>query len=221
MVQVPFSILSKPTYLEEDYFVAESNYQAKKWIDQWPNWGNSSLSNISIIIGDYGSGKTHLAQIWLRKSHAIEITAKELISKDYLTKKADCYLLENFHNLINSEEEILHFINFVINNKKYLLITTEKSIADLNLKISDLYSRLSGMMLVHLKNPTSEMLEQILFKEFSDKQIKVDAKLVQYLSKRIARSYPEVKRIVEKLDILSLMTKKKLTIPLVQKELRI
>lgn len=221
MLQFPLNILSPTSYCEEDYFVTEANIYAKKWIDQWPGWGENRLNRIVLIIGEKGSGKTHLANIWQKKSNAFKIKNETLISKEYINLKNDSFIIEDLEKFYQQEEEIFHFINFILNNDKFLLLSAGTSIDNLRFKLADLVSRLKGVMQIVLKSPDFLMIKQILFKNFSDKHIKVDDKLIEYLSKRVTRSYPAIRQLVEELDRLSLSNQKRLTIPFVQKHFNI
>ena len=221
MIQFPLNISSPPNYSEEDYLVTDANYSAKKWIDSWPDWGESKLNNITLIIGSSGSGKTHLASIWKNKSAALELDVNDLLDRSYMTNKCKVFLLENVERLLECEESIFHFFNYILNNGLYLVVTCSKSIKDVGFSLPDLLSRLSGFMHVKLHTPDVPMVEQILFKNFLDRHIKIERKTVEYLSKRVTRSYPSIKKLVEELDTLSLTNKTKLTIPFVQKTLGI
>ena len=48
----------------ENYIVGDSNINAIKWIDKYPNWKNSGL----IIEGPKASGKSHLVRVWQKKA---------------------------------------------------------------------------------------------------------------------------------------------------------
>ncbi len=217
MSQIPFQIKHKSNYSQDDYFVTESNKVAKQWIDKWPDWGDAVLSNITIIYGEEGSGKTHLSKIWQAKSEAYEISKDSLSSKEYISENADALLLEDIDTLVGFDEHIFHLINFCINNKKFLVITLGRALPEVDFALPDLLSRLRAILQIHLEKPDQEMFEQIIFKNLSDRQIAVDPKVINYLAKRMDRSYPEISKIVKKLDELSLETQNKLTIPLIQK----
>lgn len=218
--QLPFALPSSASYLEEDYFLTNANFSAKEWIDKWPNWGSSKLSNITLVIGSPGSGKTHLARIWQAKSTAIQLSESDILNKKYMELRNKSFLLEDLNKMIASEEPIFHLLNYVLNNEKFLLITCTQTIAKLDLQLPDLISRLKSIVSVQLETPSLEMIEQVLFKNFSDRQISVDDNLVAYLSKRIPRSYPAIQRTVAELDKISLANKRRLTIPFVRKYLR-
>jgi chromosomal replication initiation ATPase DnaA len=58
-----------------------------------------------------------------------------------------------------------------------------------------------------------------LSKNFSDKQVKIDVRLLEYILKNIHRSYKDIFDLIDKLDSLSLSTGKSININLIKKVL--
>ena len=65
--------------------------------------------------------------------------------------------------------------------------------------------------------PTDDLLHVILTKSFSEKQIKVNIKVLEYILKHIDRSYEKIFQFVKEIDIESLSTGKSININLVKK----
>ncbi|MEQ9115402.1 MAG: DnaA/Hda family protein [Rickettsiales bacterium] len=217
MSQVPFNIKSSPSYLEDDFFVSDVNVFAKKWVDSWPNWGEGGLNKIFVLIGEEGSGKTHLANIWGERANAIELNISNIVNKTYNSSESDNFVFEDVHKYQSYAEDIFYLLNYVINNGKYLFITSSKSIKLIDFKLKDLSSRLSGAILVDLLSPDENVISQVIMKYFSDRQMRIDQKTIKFLSVRVPRSYPNVKKILEEIDYLSLKNKMPVTIPFLQK----
>ena len=59
----------------------------------------------------------------------------------------------------------------------------------------------------------------IISKNFSDKQVKIDIKLLEYILKNIDRSYKGIFDLIDKLDDFSLSTGKSININLIKKAL--
>ena len=203
---------------EDDYIITESNLEVIKWIGQWPNWGDGIYNNITIIAGENSSGKTHLAQIWSNRSGAIYISQQDLVSKSYLDHKSKNFILEDLEK-ISCEQELFHFIEHVINNKSYLVITSARSPQDL-FTLPDLKSRLNSFLLMKIRKPDSVMVEQILVKYFSDRQIAVNESVIKYLIARVDFSYKKISELVETLDKSSLEAHKNLSIPFIKSILK-
>jgi len=217
--QVPFLIKSETSYVEDDFFVSDANVIAKKFIDQWPNWGDSPLSKILFLVGEEGSGKTHLVKIWQKKSNALALSIGDILNHGFNNIEVSCFIFENIHRYGQYSEDILHLVNFCLNNNKFLFITSLTNVDSINIKLQDLTSRLKSATNISLLGPDQEVTSQILMKYFSDRQIKIDHKIIKYLSVRVPRSYPAIKKVIEDIDYISLTNKKPITIPFLQKYL--
>ena len=65
---------------------------------------------------------------------------------------------------------------------------------------------------MEIKAPDDELLKAVINKQFSDRQITVGDDVVNYLVARTERSFEAVRQMVQKIDDLSRMEKKKITI---------
>ena len=191
---------------ELNFFVNETNFYAFNALIH-------NNSKFSFLYGPYKSGKSYLAQIWLKKNNAIEynnISNYELLLND---KKN--ILIDNIINF--DEEKIFHIVNNCILNNLKILITSNNKINDIKFKYNDLSSRLKTFSNLEINQPNDEMLLAILTKLLTEKQFIIKTKdIFEYIMRRIDRSYYGVHEIVNKLDILSLEKKRQLTIPLIK-----
>ena len=71
---------------------------------------------------------------------------------------------------------------------------------------------MKNCILAQINNPDDDLIFALILKNFSDKQIKIDRKLIDYIVKRIDRSYRKISEFIYKLDELTL--KKKVPISL-------
>ena len=90
-----------------------------------------------------------------------------------------------------------------------------------NFKLKDLQSRINSFIYIGIEPPTDDLLEVIISKSFSDKQIKFDPKLANYIIKNIDRSYDKLFKFIKDIDDLSLSSGKSININLIKKVLRI
>ena len=81
MSQLYLKFPFKKNYLERDFYVSSSNYEAYKLIDSYPNWPGNKIN----LYGPSGCGKTHLANI-LNKKISLIIIKSNLISEKTLSK---------------------------------------------------------------------------------------------------------------------------------------
>ncbi len=198
----------KQNFNYEDFFVSKSNYFAFALIEKWPKWEK----NIVNIYGEKSSGKTHLANIFYKKNKTIKITEDQL--NDEIIKKLKVYeniILEDFKN--KTDERLLYSLfNLVDNDNKYLLINSLKPISEMNFLLDDLKSRSKNCLFAKIENPDDDLMFAIIVKSFSDKQITVDKKLINFIIKRIDRSYGKISDFIYKIDELSLKKKKPINI---------
>ena len=198
----------KKNFNYEDFFVSKSNYFAFTLIEKWPKWEK----NIVNIHGEKSSGKTHLANIFYKKNKAKKITEDQL--NDELIKNLKIYeniILEDFENKI--EERLLYSLfNLVDSDNKYLLINSLKPISEMSFLLDDLKSRSKNCLFAKIENPDDDLVFAIILKIFSDKQITVDKKLINFIIKRIDRSYGKISDFIYKIDELSLKKKKPINI---------
>ena len=198
----------KQNFNYEDFFVSKSNYFAFTLIQKWPKWEK----NIVNIHGEKSSGKTHLANIFYKKNKAKKITEDQL--NDELIKNLKIYeniILEDFENKID-ERLLYSLFNLVDSDNKYLLINSLKPISEMSFLLDDLKSRSKNCLFAKIENPDDDLVFAIILKIFSDKQITVDKKLINFIIKRIDRSYGKISDFIYKIDELSLKKKKPINI---------
>ena len=215
MSQLIFKFPFKTNYLEKDFFVSSNNFEAYKLIESWPNWSNKWIN----IYGPTGCGKTHLINILKNKLKLTEIDAKNFDSKvNIQLENYQCLVIENFENNIN-ENLLYSSINHIKQLDKCIIITSRKSIRDLNAKLSDLKSRFDSFLNLSINLPTDDMIRVILSKNFSDKQIDLNNRNLEFILKNIERSYEKISKFIKDIDDISLSTGKSININLIKKVL--
>ena len=204
-------------YKKDDFFVSKSNFFAFNLIDSWPKWEK----NIINICGEKYSGKTHLSQIFLNKNKGKIIESKKFIfNKAENLRIYQNIILEDFNNDID-EESIFSLINFVDQNNKYLVINSLNPINEMNFNLKDLKSRAKNSLVAKIENPDDQLIKVLLAKNFSDRQIKIDNKLIEFAVKRITRSYGKIFEFIYKIDEMSLKMKKSIDLKTVKKVLKV
>ncbi len=207
MKQTLFNLEPDCDYLEHDYIVSLCNLEAYKAVQGEVVWPNNQL----LIIGDESSGKTHLAKIWQEKVGATFLNDGDDFA-NYINKSS-AFILEDIET-VKSEEYLFHLINFVRNNSFSLLLTA-KYLPDFLL--ADLKSRITAMHKILIKQPDDEMLKILLLKQFSDRQLRINNEVIEYILTRTERSFEFVAKLVNLIDQMSLSEKKGITVPMVKK----
>ena len=188
---------------EHDYYVSSSNYLAFNLIQNWPKWERKILN----ISGDTFSGKTHLAKIFQDKSNALYLSHSD-INEDVFKKIKlnETIVIDDFEKIKN-ENLLYSLFNLVYQDNKYLLILSNRTISKINYNLDDLNSRSKNCIFAQIENPDDELLFAIIVKSFSDRQIKLEKKLLEFIIKRIERSYGKIYEFIYKVDELSLKKK--------------
>ncbi len=213
--QLIFNFPFKKNYLQQDFYVSENNFSAFKLIESWPKWP-SRLVN---IFGPTGCGKTHLINILKSKIQSMLILAKD-VNAETLTqyKIKECLIIDNFDN--NIKENILYsIINLAFQDNKYLIISSKVSLKKFEIKLDDLKSRFQSFVEIGINLPTDDMIRVILTKNFSDKQIQISEKNIEYILKNIERSYEKINSFSSSIDGLSLAKARPINLQLIKKVL--
>ena len=188
----------------DDFFVSKCNYFAFSLIESWPKWEKNILN----IYGEKFCGKSHLSEIFKRKHKAIIIKNDE-INNNFFNKIRyyENIILDNLEFL--SDEKILYSIfNFVEQYNKYLIINSIDSINSIEFTLPDLKSRLKNCIFAKIDKPDDDMIFALVLKHFADRQIKIEKKIIEYITKRIERSYGKIFDFIYKVDQFSLINKK-------------
>ena len=202
-------------YKKENFFVSTSNLEAFEILNSWPKWIKKFIN----LYGEKYSGKSHLAKIFELKSTCLNISEKNFTEEILIKfKTKQSLIIEDYQNNI-SENLLYSLINIVEQENKYLLITSEKPINEFNYKLNDLVSRLNNFLYIKLGAPDDELIYALIVKNFSDRQITIDKKLIDYIIKRIDRSYESIFIFISKVDQLSLQKGKPINLEVIKKVL--
>ena len=207
---IDFEIME--SFDKKDYFVSKSNYYAKKIIDSWPKW-DKKIVNIS---GEEYSGKTHLSKIFKSNTNALYLKAQQL--DDQILKQiklSDCIIIEDLNEDV-SQKLLYSIFNLVEQDNKFLLLSSKKPVNSMEFSLPDLVSRLKNCLTAKLELPDDDLIYAIILKKFSDRQITIDRKIIEYVVKRISRSYRNIHEFIYKIDELSLKKKKSINIKIIK-----
>ena len=204
-------------FKDHDFYVSKSNEYSFKLLNDWPKW-EKNFVNIS---GEKFSGKTHLINIFLKKFKGIKISANN-ISNEFLKniKIYENIIVEDLTENIN-ENLFFTLLNIVEQDKKYLIITSIKPIVDLKFKLNDLHSRSKNFILSLIDKPEDDLMYALILKNLSDRQISIDKKLIDFIIKRINRSYGKISDFIYKIDEISLKRKKPIDFKIIKEALEV
>ena len=202
-------------FTDDDFYVGKSNFYPFELINSWPNWEKNFLN----ISGEKFSGKTHLTNIFLKKFNGISVESSLLNDENLKAIKSyQNVVLENL-NLDINEKLIYTLFNIIDQDNKFLIITSLKSVAEIDFKLEDLKSRTKNCLIAKIENPDDELMFALILKNLSDRQITLDKKLIDFIIKRVERSYGKIFEFIYKIDKISLKKKKSIDFKIINEAL--
>ena len=204
---LPLKLL--PSYGKHDFIIGESNIEAVNWID---NFSKSKISGL-VIIGPSASGKSHLISTLKNKYTILE--AEEINEEKPNILELKDLIIENIEQ-INNHYFFLHIINIVKEKNFKVLLTSRLSINELNIRLEDLKSRLLAYAHSKILLPTDDVLRGIIIKVSKDKGLLLSDNVINFILSHVERSYSVINSFINDLDQLSLIKRKKITVPLVK-----
>ena len=191
-------------FKDDDFYVSNSNKDVFTLLNQWPKWDKNFLN----ISGERFSGKSHLVNIFIKKFNGIKFNAKYLSNEDLrLVKGHENIILEDLDKNIN-EKLIYSLFNIIDLENKFIIVTSNIPIVNIDFSLLDLKSRTKNFLLQNIEKPDDELMFALILKNLSDRQISIDKKLIDFIVKRVDRSYGKIFDFIYKIDELSLIMKK-------------
>ncbi|MBQ8347470.1 MAG: hypothetical protein IJY17_07720 [Alphaproteobacteria bacterium] len=204
-----------------DFFTAPENSQAIALIDSVPNGFHGA-----VLVGEKGCGKTHLAHLFAaavfqktgRKAAVMPAADFNPLSLMDFLEESPYIVLENVSQPVD-EQGLFHLLNAVKSLNGFVLLTAERRPAAWGLTLPDLMTRLKALPCVEIQPPGEMLMQAVLIKQFSDRQLKVAPEVIAYILRNMERSFSAASFIVKRADELSLERKNGVTIPLIRQVL--
>lgn len=214
--QLPLDLPVSAGYGPEDYIAGAANAEAITWIERWPSWPVPGL----ILVGPARSGKTHAAMLWASRSKAAVTAAQALrdVEPPAVLGEHRAVVVEDVDRGVE-ERKLLHLYNLVVQSSGHILLTALQLPASWGLTLPDLRSRIMALPTATLAAPDDQLLERLLVKLFSDRQLIVPPDVISYLVKRIERSFSAAAAVVAALDSAALAAGRSVTIGLARRVL--
>jgi len=207
----------KQNYKNDDFYVNKNNFFAFSLIEKWPRWEKNILN----IYGEKYCGKTHLSNIFKKKYNAFKVPAKEFKNENLKDFKIhENLILDDFDD--NVDEKLMYTLfNIADQDNKYILINSLVPINQIRFKLDDFASRARNCLFAKIENPDDELIFAILLKNFSDRQIIIEKKLIEFIIKHIDRSYKKIYEFIYKIDEISLKKKKSIDFKIIKEALKV
>ena len=202
-------------FKDDDFYVGKSNFYPFELINNWPKWEKNFLN----ISGEKFSGKTHLTNIFLKKFNGIRVESGLLNDENLRAIKPYQNVVLEDLNLNVNEKLIYTLFNIIDQDNKFLIITSSEPITKIDFKLEDLKSRTKNCLLTKIANPDDELMFALILKNLSDRQITLDKKLIDFIIKRVERSYGKIFEFIYKIDKISLKKKKSIDFKIINEAL--
>ena len=162
----------------EDFLVTPSNAAAVAMIDRYPDWPSPAM----VLVGEPGSGKTHLLEVWRQVSNAPIVDAGEIRSHlpgDLLAQGA--LAIDNAPGSQLDERALFHLLNLARQTNGHILLASTSHPVVWPVTLPDLASRLKALPVAKLEPPDDALLRGVLVKLFADRQLIVEEPVLSYV----------------------------------------
>jgi chromosomal replication initiation ATPase DnaA len=197
-------------FTAEDFLVSPANEAVHRIVTAWPNWPSRGL----LIVGPPGSGKSHLVAIWAERAEAAVHEAEKL-TVDLIAELPEntALAVENIDFPGCSENNLFHLMNTAREKGLWLALTASQAPSLVWPTLPDLASRLRQLPMAELQPPDDGLVQAVLVKLFDDRQLVVDAEVIDYIARRMERSLGAAREVVAALDEEALALGRRVTKP--------
>ena len=171
-----------------------------------------------LICGPEKSGKSHLAGAWAQHVGADVVTGASIAARRDPVGPAGSAIsamcIEDIHVVAGYPElefALLHVMNFLAERQAWLLLTACGRPPEWRPLSPELSSRLAAVSQAMIDEPDDELLRGLLAKSFADRQLTCPPSVLEYLVRRIERSFLAADRVVDALDNASLKRRRPIT----------
>ena len=190
----------------ENYIISDSNQLAYKTLIENPD----NLKFI-FLFGPKKSGKSHISHIWSKINSSKKIILKNIEIENIIKIRNNIFIDDVFNNL--DEKKLFYLINHIQQINVKLLLTSNILHNKYQFFSKDLSSRIKSFHLTKINLPDDFLITNLLLKLFKDRQINIkNDDVINYICKRIERSFDNVFSFVDKLDKFSLSNKREIIV---------
>ena len=217
LAQLTFDLPHRAALGAEDFLVSDCNVAAVKLIDAWPEW----TDHVQLLTGPAASGKTHLVRVWLERSGA-QALSRENFDTDFIEDQPEGtpLVVEDADRAGYDEKALFHLLNLAREKRLFVLLTGRDDPSRWGTVLPDLLSRLNGVPAVDIGAPDEALLRTVMLKQFTDRQLDIDPKVLEFLALRVERSLAAAAAAVEAVDQAALASGRKINRQLVLETLK-
>jgi chromosomal replication initiation ATPase DnaA len=213
--QLPLTLEHRRLMGREDFLVSPCNLEAVEWIDAYPEWhGADGVA----VVGERGSGKTHMSWLFSEKSGAKVYSHAEICGQAFseIVPVGGALAIDDADRIAgneSAEESLLHIVNYARECMTKLFLTSGTPIAQAGFDLDDLRTRLTEFPCANIYVPDDGLLRALLVKQFLERGIALEDDVIEFALSRIERNGMAVRHFVERADEASAAEKRRITIP--------
>lgn len=242
-VSVPFESNLNSHYTFENFVIGDGNKfaHAAAWaVSESPGITNY---NPLIIYGGTGLGKTHLIQAIginaLKKNPRLKVyyTSSEAFTQHFISsiqsnnvfefsnfyRSCDLLLIDDIHFFSNkgkTQEEFFHTFNTLHQNKKQIVLTSDRPINELAFLEERLISRFKWGLVTDIQPPDLETRMAILRKKCEDNKLEISHEIIEYLAVNLTSNVRELEGALTRILAQVLLTHTEPTLDIAKKVVR-
>ena len=212
LVQLTLDLPHRAALGAEDFLVSDCNLAAVRLIDAWPEWQDQ----VELLTGPPQSGKTHLARVWqaLSGARSLEPMCLDIGVFDQMGE-GTAFVVEDADRGAYDEKALFHLLNLAREKRLFVLLTARSAPSRWGFSLPDLLSRLNAVPAVEIGAPDEALLRTVMLKHFTDRQLDIDPKVLEFLALNIDRSLAAAAAAVEAVDRAALAKGRKISRQLV------
>jgi chromosomal replication initiation ATPase DnaA len=217
--QLALDLGYRPDFAAAEFLLSDCNRTAWRAIGSWERWPGRRLA----LTGPEGSGKTHLAAIWGGSTGALRLHAAELTEgRLHRLIEAPAAVVENVDRIAGLpvpvrqqiETLLFHLLNLTGAEGTALLLTGRPAPGHWPIETPDLASRVAAMPHAAIAPPDDAILSRLLGKLFRDRNQDVGEDVIEFLLRRMERSFAAAREVVAGVDRKALAERRRITRPL-------
>ncbi|HTV87919.1 MAG TPA: DNA replication protein [Stellaceae bacterium] len=207
MTQLALDLPHRAALGRADFLAAGPNEAALGWIERWPDWPARAVA----LHGPAGCGKSHLAGLWQARSGGVLVAGAALAGLDPAALAGRrAVALDDADRA--PERALLHLYNCCVETRAGLLLVARRAPAAWATMLPDLASRLRAMPAVAIGAPDDALLAAVLVKHFADRQLHPAPSVIDFLVRRMERSFAAAAALVGAIDRLALAGRRPVTL---------
>jgi chromosomal replication initiation ATPase DnaA len=214
--QLFFDLDTPIKYNIDDIIVRDFNKNVVNFLFHNNNW----VVNFIYIYGAKGVGKSFISSVFLKYNKGVYIPEHLLKNISFIEEiilQYDVFLLDDIEKFIHyNQNEFFELYNIMQSYNKKLILVANSHINDLDISLKDLKSRLDSFVPLEIQLPSDDDLKVIIFKMISDKQLNINLDVIDYLIARSKRDLSTLSEVINNINNLSMIKKRKITINLLK-----